>query len=229
MKTRLLVVSLLALPVLASCAESGPPPRAEESGHGGQVWNEMEGEKLQALGAAGDAARGAITFEVCEGCHRNGGAGRVNGSYPRLAGQHAPVLIKQITDIRAGRRTNHKMVPFSGADVIGAQDIADIAAYLAAQPVTPDNGRGPGDDIERGGQLYARDCATCHGEFGKGAAARFYPRLSGQHYLYLLREARAIRNGERGNSNPEMVQAIKAYSDADLEAVSDFVSRLPPG
>lgn len=229
MKTLLLVVALLALPVVACCAESGPPPRAAESGHGSPAWNEMEGEKLQALGAAGDAAKGATAFEVCEGCHRNAGTGRVNGSYPRLAGQHASVLIKQITDIRAGRRTNHKMVPFSGEDVIGPQDIADIAAYLAAQPVNPDNGRGPGTDIERGRQLYTRDCATCHGESGMGAAARFYPRLSGQHYLYLLREVRAIRNGERGNSNPEMVEAIQAYSDADLQAVSDFVSRLPPG
>lgn len=226
MKTRLPML-LLALPILAACAQSGPSPRADESAPGVGVWNEMEGEKLQALSARGDAARGAIAFEVCAGCHRDGGTGRANGSYPRLAGQHASVLIKQLADIRAGRRSNHKMLPFASEDVIGTQEIADIAAYLQAQPVGPDNGKGPGSDLERGQRLYGGDCATCHGQAGKGDAAKFYPRLSGQHYLYLLRAARAIRNGERGNSNPAMVEVISAYSDADLEAVSDYASRLP--
>ena len=72
-----------------------------------------------------------------------------------------------------------------------------------------------------------RDCASCHGEAGEGSAYEFYPRLSGQHYRYLLREEVAIRDGERRNANPKMVKLIKGYSDADLQAVADYISQLP--
>ncbi|MCZ2441228.1 MAG: hypothetical protein LC119_13810, partial [Burkholderiales bacterium] len=51
------------------------------------TWNAMQGEKLQALAAKGDATRGEITFEICQGCHRKNALGRPDGSYPRLAGQ----------------------------------------------------------------------------------------------------------------------------------------------
>lgn len=226
MKTCLLMLSLLVLPALAIGAEPEASSRAAGIESAGYVWNEMEGEKLLALQAKGDVSRGAVAFEVCQGCHRNGGTGRVDGSYPRLAGQHASVLIKQMTDIRAGRRDNRKMEPFSSEHVLGPQEIADIAAYLQAQPVTSNNGQGPSKDLDRAEKLYERDCADCHGMRGEGDAADFYPRLSGQHYRYLRREALLIRDGGRRNANPDMVKAVKNYSDRDLEIVSDYASRL---
>jgi hypothetical protein len=36
-----------------------------------------------------------------------------------------------------------------------------------------------------------------------------------------------IKTGVRGNSNPDMVKAISKLSQADLEAASDYLSRLP--
>jgi cytochrome c553 len=184
-------------------------------------------EEWIAWAATGNAAAGQVEFEVCQGCHRDAGVGRVNGSYPRLAGQHASVMVKQIDDIRTGRRQNHRMLPFVDETVLGRQQVADVAAYLQAQPVTADNGKGPGTNLDRGRALYERDCARCHGAAGEGDAQKIVPRLSGQHYLYLLREARAIRDGTRGNGNTEMVELVVGYDDADLEAVFDFISRLP--
>ncbi|MGI9133839.1 MAG: c-type cytochrome, partial [Rhodoferax sp.] len=68
-------------------------------------WNAITGELKTALEAKGDLTRGEVAFEACQGCHRKDGSGRMSGAYPRLAGQHASVLIKQIVDIRAGRRS----------------------------------------------------------------------------------------------------------------------------
>jgi cytochrome c553 len=42
-----------------------------------------------------------------------------------------------------------------------------------------------------------------------------------------LREEIIIRDGERRNADPRMVKVIRGYSDADLQAVADHVSRLP--
>lgn len=190
-------------------------------------WNASYPEKTEALALKGDVARGEAAFVICQGCHRVGAVGRADGSYPRLAGQHATVLIKQLTDIRSGRRSNPKMLPFADHQSLSVQEIADIATYLQQLPVPADQGQGDGRDLTRGAKLYEKDCATCHGPNGEGKADQFYPRLSGQHYRYLLRENRLIRNGERRNANPDMANAISGYSDEDLAAVADYISRLP--
>ena len=190
------------------------------------AWNEITGEKLLALKLKGNVARGEEAFEGCQGCHRRGATGSASGMYPRLAGQHAAVLIEQMADIRSGRRRNPKMEPFADEHVLTPQAIADIAFYLQGLPVPPSLGKGPGKALERGKAIYSRDCADCHGEGGEGNGAKFYPMVAGQHFVYLLREARLLRDGERGNANPDMVRVIKPYSDQDLEAVADYMSRL---
>jgi cytochrome c553 len=191
------------------------------------AWNEMQGEKLLALRTQGDPARGEITFEICQGCHKSRALGRADGTYPRLAGQHDTVLIKQMTDVRAGRRMNKKMLPFADKHVISPQDIADIAAFLTRLPVPPNNGRGPGTDLASAEKNYQEQCASCHGKAGEGDANKFYPRVTGQHYKYLLREEIYIRDGIRLNGNPRMIEVVRHFSNSDLEAMADYMSRFP--
>lgn len=210
-------------------ALSGTLAHAQEKGPDGYVWNEMRGEKLLALKAKGDPLRGEIEFEVCQGCHRPDASGRPSGAYPRLAGQHASVLIKQMTDIRAGRRDNPKMEPFiGGGHQLNPQDISDLAAYIEKMAIPASNGKGPGSDLDRGKELYGRDCGTCHGDAGEGNSKEFFPMVAAQHYRYLLRESTWIRDGDRRNANPKMVKVIKGYTDKDLEAVADYMSQLAP-
>jgi cytochrome c553 len=190
------------------------------------AWNEIKGELKEALQAKGNPARGEAAFQPCQGCHRKDASGRVSGAYPRLAGQHANVLMKQIADIRSGRRSNIKMEPFIDDHVLTAFDIADIAIFLEALPIPTANGKGVGTALARGKQLYDKDCADCHGAKGEGNGAKFYPMVAAQHYRYLLREVQLIRDGDRRNSNPDMVSVIKDYQLADMEAVSDYMSQL---
>ena len=212
---RLLGILLTSLG--CSLALANPPPES---------WNAPDPEKTQALSLKGDITRGESAFVICQGCHRVGALGRADGSYPSLAGQHATVLIKQMADVRAGRRGNPKMLPFADHQALSVQDVADIAVYLQALPVPANQGQGPGDDLVRGRQLYERDCVVCHGKQGEGKADKFFPRVSGQHYRYLLREGSLIRDGKRHNAHPDMVRAIGTYSDEDNAAVSDYMSRL---
>jgi cytochrome c553 len=220
---KLLVV--LAFWPLGLAAQGSGPAGTGAAAHG---WNELKGEKLEALKLDGDATRGAEAFEICQGCHQRGAVGSPSGAYPRLAGQHRTVLIEQMTDIRSGERKNSRMAPFASEHVLSTQEIADIAAYLQALPIPPNRGQGPGGGaLARGKALYVADCAACHGFRGEGNGDKFYPLVAGQNYQYLLRQARAIREGARGNANPDMVKAIKPYGDGDLEAVADYISRLP--
>lgn len=201
---------------------------AAVSAQSAQEWNQIKGELAEALKTKGDAARGADAFVACQGCHRKDGSGRTSGAYPRLSGQHATVLMKQISDIRAGRRNNPKMEPYVEDHLAEPADIADIAVFLETLPISTENGKGPGVNLAPGKVIYDHDCAECHGANGEGSAEKFYPMVAAQHYRYLLRELRFIRDGDRGNSNPDMVKVIKSYRDAQLEALADYMAQMSP-
>ena len=161
--------------------------------------------------------------------YRPEGWGSADGIYPQIAGQHAGVIIKQLADIRARNRDNPIMYPFAVPGTLGGvQEIADVAAYIAAMPMNPHNAVGPGTDLEYGKQLYADNCAECHGAQGEGSEQALIPRIQGQNYLYMVRQFEWIRSGKRRNSNPKMVEQIKGFGPREVAAVNDFVSRLRP-
>jgi len=214
----------------ASLALAGPAggqavPRATGIESPDYEWDAMHVEKVDALGLVGDVKNGKVVYEECSGCHLPSGSGQPDGSYPQLAGQHETVLIKQIADIRAGRRDNPLMHPFS-MELIDAQELADVAAYLQGLPIPPGNGKGPGTNVAIGKQLYRRDCVRCHGKHGEGSEEKLHPVLAGQHYEYMLRQIRDIAAGRRRNAHPEMVKALQDYTDEKLQAVVDYMSRL---
>ncbi len=109
--------------------------------------------------------------------------------------------------------------------------VADVTAYIAGLPMNPDNGKGQWNklfpEFAQGKKLYDDNCVQCHGDIGEGIADKFYPKIHGQHYAYMLRQFEWIRDGKRRNANPDMVKQIKGFSDKDMEMVINYVSRMP--
>ena len=226
MKLSLLLVGLLG----TSVAFAAPPaPKAKGIESEGYTWNAQEGEKLEALGFTGDIANGEEAYEICGACHLPSGAGRPDGTFPQLAGQHTTVLIKQMADIRAGLRDNPTMYPFA-VSLIDPQELADVATYIESLCIPVEHGKYEGADaalqINHGKQLYEKQCLECHGKNGEGNKEKFYPVIAGQHYKYLLRQMTDIRDGRRRNANPDMVKVIKPYTNEDLVAISAYQSSL---
>jgi len=217
--------TLALLALLAGPASGQPQPKKQGIESEGYQWNAQEGEKVEALHLKGNVENGEEAYEVCSACHLPSGSGRPDGTFPQLAGQHSTVIIKQIADIREGLRDNPIMYPFAKT-LTDAQELADVAAYIQTLPIPRDNGRGPGTDLERGKELYEKNCVRCHGKYGEGNEEKFYPVLAGQHYKYMLRQIKNIRDGKRRNANPDMVKVVKNFSDEDLSAVVDYMSRL---
>jgi len=187
-------------------------------------------ELKTALALSGDAAHGKALFNDCAVCHRKDASGRSAGALgpiPRLAGQHAGVILKQVLDIRSGQRSNPTMKPFLDDASLSLQSFADIASYLQSLPVTSAPGKDAAATAARGKPIYDRDCAVCHGANGEGRAEQYVPMVAGQHNSYLLRELGQIKAGERGNSNAEMAKLLIRYELADLQALADFMARLP--
>ena len=176
-----------------------------------------------------DEENGLRIYKTCSICHQPEGWGTKDGAYPQLAGQHRDVIIKQLEDIRSHKRKNPAMDPFATEVELGdRQDIFDVASYITTLPMTPDNGKGAGTNLKRGDELYRLHCVACHGVRGEGDNDKRIPMLAGQHYRYLMRQFERIRDGKRGNADPEMAKRIKQLDERDMSDVLDYASRLQP-
>src|SRR5687768_2577452 len=82
-------------------------------------------------GQAGDAAAGQGKAAMCFACHGASGVSTLP-NYPNLAGQKEQYLIKQLTDFKAGKRTDPSMSSMVSALPEG--DVPDIAAYFSSLP-----------------------------------------------------------------------------------------------
>lgn len=68
-------------------------------------------------------------------------------------------------------------------------------------------------------------CAACHGEQGQSENPDI-PSIGGQPKLFVMYQLFFYREGRR--KNPEMNIIAKDLSDAELDAVAEYVAKLPP-
>ena len=80
--------------------------------------------------AGGDAAAGEAKAGVCAACHGPQG-NSTNPDWPKLAGQHANYLLKQLKAFKAGTRKD--LLMSSQATNLSDDDMNNLAAYFAAQ------------------------------------------------------------------------------------------------
>ena len=132
----------------------------------------------------GDATAGQAMSAQCAACHGADGNSAAP-TFPRLAGQSAKYIYKQLQDFKAGRRNNALMMPMV-ADKTD-QQMADLASYFSQQKSAV-NLADPaliakGEKLYRGGNpaTGVAPCAGCHGPAGKGNNLAAFPKLGGQH------------------------------------------------
>lgn len=200
--------------------------------------------------AGGDAAAGKTKSAACAACHGADG-NSLAAAFPKLAGQGERYLVKQMKDIQCGalseseqkqRKCAGRSVPQMAGqlDKLSDQDLADIAAYYAGQAISVGQAKEAlvqkGEAIYRGGisEKGVAACTACHSPTGKGNAPAGFPALSGQHADYVVAQLKAFRKAADGDKTGRMndgetsVMRDIAYrmSDADIEAVSSYVSGL---
>ncbi|MCB1744461.1 MAG: cytochrome c4 [Gammaproteobacteria bacterium] len=181
--------------------------------------------------AAGDAAAGKTKSAACAACHGADG-NSTNPEWPKLAGQHAQYIARQLADFKDGKtRSNALMAPMVAG--LSEQDMADLGAYFESQASSgffiSEEQKAAGEKVYRGGnkdtQLPA--CSGCHGPAGKGDGRAGFPSLAGQHPAYIASQLNAFRNGTRSNDRARMMRDIALRITPDeIKAVSEYVSAL---
>jgi cbb3-type cytochrome c oxidase subunit III len=187
----------------------------------------VRSEYARVLKAKPDEVHGAQLFSQCVSCHGADGGGEADGSTPRIAGQHYRVIAKQIVDFHYGKRWDFRMEGMADRQYIkGAQDIADVAAYVSKLARNGRRGIGSGEFVVEGSRIFAQQCESCHGRDAEGNAERGVPRLAGQHYSYLVRQMHNAVDGRRPALPALHSQRIDPLDDEQVRAVSDFLARI---
>lgn len=179
------------------------------------------------------AAQGVVgRAPACAQCHAYNGASDGSGAFPRIAGQSAYYLAKELGDYTSGVRTNAIMAPIAKA--LSAVDIADVAAYYASvnAPYLPLSSADPAL-IRRGKQLAAigdaakelQSCNNCHGPGGAGELPAI-PYLAGQYEHYIAFQLTMWQRGFRNNSPDAMADIAKRLDAQDIAAVAAYYQQV---
>jgi len=178
----------------------------------------------------GDPAKGAdVAGKLCVACHGADGNSLVP-NFPKLAGQHAEYLLKQLQDFKSKRRQTETMAPQIAE--LSADDMANLAAHFARQKSAPGAAKDP-KLAAAGKKLYDNGnpasgvaaCGSCHGAGGAGSAQ--YPRLAGQHAEYATAELKAYAAGKRKNDQQVMRAIAAQMTEQEIAAVAQYIASLP--
>ena len=159
---------------------------------------------------------------VCSGCHGETGI-PADKAIPVIWGQMEGYLYLQLRDFKKGARQNEVMSQVV-AD-LDRDDMAALASYFAAKP-WPTLGGARATDTDTGVAQIADSsvgCTGCHLDHYQGTGTA--PRLAGQSHDYIIKTLTEFRTGARAN-NPGMTSLMKATSESDLSALSNYLAGL---
>ncbi len=210
-----------------------------------QLWAGGKKEEPSAPTAAvATAPSRPVMLDKCETCHGIDG-NSLHFDFPKLAGQRRDYLLKQMRDIKAGKRKIDVMVPV--ISLMDDNQIVEIADYLAAQPLV--KGSAPTDtpSAKVGKKIFdlgvpyrmVAQCSACHGTYAEGRSDPGliqdgfggFPALNGQHAAYTIKQLVAFRDGSRKNDfNSMMHNLAKNMSDQEISMVANYLAsmELPP-
>ncbi|HEY2622099.1 MAG TPA: c-type cytochrome [Dyella sp.] len=180
----------------------------------------------------GDATAGAAKAAVCGACHGMDGNSS-DPQYPKLAGQHASYIARQLTNFKGGARQNPIMLGFASS--LSEQDMRDVGAFFATKSSLP----GVADQalVEQGQKLYREGdvargipaCMACHSIDGRGNPGAMYPQLTSQHAQYIEATLKAWHDGTTwgDDAHAQIMPGIAKKLDAkDIAALASYVEGL---
>jgi cytochrome c553 len=174
------------------------------------------------------------TMASCQACHGAHGEGMAAAHVPRIAGQSADYLRRQLDNYADGTRNNPIMGNFAKA--LSDKQRKDLAAQFAAMSagIIAQGGSVSTATLARGHRLaYQGDeivrvqaCNSCHGPDGVGVPYSA-PYLAGQSAEYLASAIKAWQDGTRKNDAGQLMRSVaERLTAADIAAAAGYFASV---
>jgi cytochrome c553 len=159
---------------------------------------------------------------VCAACHGPDGNAKIPGM-PSIAGQPTMYTHWQLIKFRDGRRKNDQMTQF--VVKLTDEDMADLAAFYAAQTLTPRASTVDPRKVEDGKKAAAfYHCTSCHQPNLTGKEQ--IPRLAGQDLAYLRKQIRGFKEKTASDLDGTMTMSVQPITEDDIEILAHFAASL---
>lgn len=192
---------------------------------------------VQPALADGLGYNGLPPQELCGLCHGLNGISATS-KFPKLAGQKASYIEKQLRDFLNRHRSNDGGQMASIVTEIKPEQFAIAARHFQNQPV-------PKPDLEALAGLSKQDaaiarnlvttgrssagipaCSSCHE--ASDATPAYAPHLSSQHRSYLEKQLKDFKSGIRMNDRTHTMPVIaKKLSDREIEILAAYYAGQP--
>ena len=177
--------------------------------------------------AQADEARAKkIAGGSCFLCH--GAQGESTSEiFPRLAGQHAEYIAKQLTAFKSGQRKSTAMAEM--VSKLTPDEMLALGKYYEKMSIPREEPKDPqlaamGRYIFHNGNKFSGvpACVACHGSAAEGTAT--LPRLATQFSGYIHTQLKSFNKRERTNDNAVMHAVVEKMTELEMAAVAEYVS-----
>jgi cytochrome c553 len=185
------------------------------SGWGTQAW--AQADETRAKKIAGGS---------CFLCHGANGES-TSEIFPRLAGQNAEYVAKQLEAFKTGARKSTAMADMSSK--LTPDEMLALGRYYQKMELPREEPKEPqlaamGHYIYHNGNKFSGvpACVACHGQNAEGATN--LPRLGRQFSAYLEHQLKMFNKRDRTNDNAVMHVVAEKMTQLEMHAVSEYLS-----
>ena len=179
-----------------------------------------------AWAQADEARAKKIAGGSCFLCHGERGES-TSEIFPRLAGQHAEYVAKQLAAFKSGQRKSTAMAEMVAK--LTPDEMLALGKYYEKMELPREEAKEPqlaamGRYIYHNGNKFSGvpACASCHGTAAEGAAN--LPRLATQFSGYIHTQLKSFNKRERTNDNVVMHVVAEKMTELEMAAVAEYVS-----
>jgi cytochrome c553 len=179
-----------------------------------------------AWAQADEARAKKIAGGSCFLCH--GAQGESTSEiFPRLAGQHAEYIAKQLDAFKSGARKSTAMTDMVAK--LTSDEMLALGKYYEKMSLPKEEPKEPqlaamGAYIYHNGNKFSGvpACVACHGVTAEGAAN--LPRLGRQFASYIEHQLKMFNKRERTNDNAVMHVVAEKMTPLEMHAVAEYLS-----
>jgi cytochrome c553 len=175
-----------------------------------------------------------LAMQVCSNCHGRTG-NSISPNFPNLASQQEAYIDAQLHAFKGHSREDPAGFEYMWglSHNLTDKQIQELATHFASQKLEAQRVEGKPERIAAGKTVFTDGvpgksipaCASCHGPDGMGNAA--FPRISGQHVDYLVKQLTVFQRTNERPGGIVMKTVAHELTDENIANVAAYLQAMP--